>query len=75
MQCPYCLHEKSKVVDKRNLAELRAIRRRRECVSCQRRFTTYERATLGNIQVQKKDGRLQAGFSRRARSVRSPPNG
>ena len=63
MQCPYCLNQKSRVVDKRNIAELRTIRRRRECCACRRRFTTYERATLGNIQVQKKDGRLEA-FSR-----------
>jgi transcriptional repressor NrdR len=63
MQCPYCLNQKSRVVDKRNIADLRAIRRRRECLACRRRFTTYERATLGNIQVQKKDGRLEP-FSR-----------
>lgn len=63
MQCPYCLHQKSKVVDKRNIGELRAIRRRRECLACKRRFTTYERATLGNLQVQKKDGRTEP-FSR-----------
>jgi transcriptional repressor NrdR len=63
MKCPYCRHSKSRVVDKRNAAGLEAIRRRRECVACGRRFSTYERIELAGFSVIKKDGRRE-GFDR-----------
>lgn len=63
MKCPYCRHPKTKVVDKRNLEELGTIRRRRECLSCRKRFSTYERIELTGFSVIKKDGRRE-GFDR-----------
>lgn len=60
MKCPYCLNSRTKVVDKRNLEELDAIRRRRECMSCGRRFTTYERIELAGFAIIKKDGRRES---------------
>jgi transcriptional repressor NrdR len=63
MKCPYCRHSKSRVVDKRNTAGLDVIRRRRECLACGRRFSTYERIELAGISVIKKDGRRE-GFDR-----------
>ena len=59
MRCPYCLEEKTKVVDKRDIPEMKATRRRRECLKCSRRFTTYERIELVNLTVIKKDGRRE----------------
>lgn len=56
MRCPYCRHDEDKVVDSRAAAEGAIIRRRRECLSCGRRFTTYERVEEGRIRVVKKDG-------------------
>src|SRR3989344_1054028 len=53
MDCPYCLEDKTKVTNKRK--SLGAIRRRRECLKCSRRFTTYERIELLNLVVIKKD--------------------
>ncbi|HET8680224.1 MAG TPA: transcriptional regulator NrdR, partial [bacterium] len=44
MRCKFCGHEESKVLDSRPVEEARAVRRRRECLECGRRFTTYERA-------------------------------
>lgn len=58
MVCPYCKSEQLKVVDKRNCAET-AIRRRRECESCSKRFTTYERIERVTLNVQKRDGRVE----------------
>ncbi len=55
MKCPYCSHEEHKVTDSRNASETNAIRRRRECLSCKRRFTTFETADL-ILQVKKRDG-------------------
>ena len=63
MKCPYCLNEKTKVLDKRDMAVLDAIRRRRECLRCGKRFTTYERIELVGFSVVKKDGRRE-GFNR-----------
>ena len=60
MKCPYCLNSRTKVVDKRNLDELDAIRRRRECMSCGRRFTYYERIELTGFAIIKKDGRRES---------------
>ncbi|MBS3734811.1 MAG: transcriptional regulator NrdR [Phycisphaerae bacterium] len=57
MQCPYCGHNDDKVVDSRSSEGGRSVRRRRECRSCSRRFTTYERPEEGIRQaVIKKDG-------------------
>ena len=56
MKCIYCGHPESKVVDSRPLNDSAAIRRRRECLSCGRRFTTYEKAEQMPVMVIKKDG-------------------
>ncbi len=55
MRCPFCSHEDSKVIDSRPTDEGTAIRRRRECISCQKRFTTYEKVETLPIIVIKKD--------------------
>jgi len=55
MKCPYCGHEELKVTDSRNANETNAIRRRRECLSCSRRFTTFETVDI-SLQVKKRDG-------------------
>ena len=60
MRCPYCGYEESKVIDSRPTDEGLAIRRRRECVSCGRRFTTYEKIETVQIVVVKKDGSREA---------------
>jgi transcriptional repressor NrdR len=54
-----CGHEESKVLDSRPVLEGRAVRRRRECLKCERRFTTYERADLAPLMVVKRDGRRE----------------
>lgn len=59
MKCPFCGHLEDKVVDSRESKEREAIRRRRECLSCQRRFTTYERIDEIPYMVVKKDGRRE----------------
>lgn len=58
MRCPYCHHEELKVTDSRNATEVNAIRRRRECLECQRRFTTFETIEL-TVEVKKRDGRYE----------------
>lgn len=58
MRCPFCKHEELKVTDSRNATETNAIRRRRECLNCQRRFTTFETIDL-TIQVRKRDGHYE----------------
>lgn len=63
MRCPFCLHLDSKVLDSRQTEEGASIRRRRECMSCQKRFTTYERLDEMPFLVIKKDGRREP-FSR-----------
>ncbi len=60
MKCPYCGHEDSKVLDSRPVEEGASIRRRRECPSCARRFTTYERMDRVPLMVVKRDGRREA---------------
>jgi len=55
MRCPFCHHEELKVTDSREAAEINAIRRRRECCQCMRRFTTFETVDL-SLQVRKRDG-------------------
>lgn len=59
MKCPYCKHLEDMVVDSRQLAEGGIIRRRRECIKCHRRFTTYERIEEISLRVIKKDGRRE----------------
>ena len=56
MQCPFCKYHDSKVVDSRSADEGTTIRRRRECISCQKRFTTYETLELTPLIVLKKNG-------------------
>jgi transcriptional repressor NrdR len=56
MRCPYCSNEEDKVVDSRLADEGRAIRRRRECLACGRRFTTFERIEEIPLVVQKRGG-------------------
>jgi len=70
MNCPFCQHTKSKVTDKRDSPN--GIRRRRECLKCKKRFTTYERIAESEIFVIKKDGsrekfvleKIQKGLNR-----------
>ncbi len=64
MRCPYCGHLQDRVVDSREAQEGQATRRRRECLGCARRFTTYERVEDVLPQIVKKDGRREA-FDRR----------
>jgi transcriptional repressor NrdR len=59
MKCPYCHAPDSRVTDSREISGGSAIRRRRECPSCLRRFTTFERIDLAGVVVVKKDGRRQ----------------
>jgi transcriptional repressor NrdR len=59
MKCPFCGYLEDKVVDSRESKEGEAIRRRRECLQCQRRFTTYERIDEIPYMVVKKDGRRE----------------
>ncbi len=58
MRCPFCSHEESKVTDSRVVTENNSVRRRRECLKCLRRFTTFETVDL-TLQVQKRDGRYE----------------
>jgi transcriptional repressor NrdR len=57
MKCPFCLKGSSKVIDTREVGD--GIRRRRECLRCQQRFTTYERLASVNLLVVKRDGRRE----------------
>lgn len=59
MLCPYCNHDESNVLESRDAFEGRATRRRRECLKCSKRFTTYEK--VGNIELRviKKDGQIE----------------
>ncbi len=59
MKCPYCEYEESKVIDSRPTDEGEAIRRRRECLKCAKRFTTYEKIETIPLMVIKKDGSRQ----------------
>jgi transcriptional repressor NrdR len=58
VRCPFCNYEESKVTDSRYAAEINAIRRRRECGQCMRRFTTFETVDL-TLQVKKRDGTFE----------------
>jgi transcriptional repressor NrdR len=59
MRCPFCNHPEDKVIDSRESKEGESIRRRRECLKCVRRFTTYERIDEIPYMVVKKDGRRE----------------
>ena len=60
MRCPYCDHSESKVIDSRESKSGLTIRRRRECLSCKKRFTTYEKIQEIPYMVIKKDGKRQS---------------
>src|SRR5450631_4667603 len=59
MKCPYCGSKQSEVVETRDSEDLETIRRRRACLKCEKRFTTYERVENVNLVVIKKDGRRE----------------
>ncbi|MCC6446915.1 MAG: transcriptional repressor NrdR [Armatimonadetes bacterium] len=59
MKCPFCGHIDDKVLDSRSIREGQAIKRRRECLQCHRRFTTYEEIEERKLMVIKKDGRRE----------------
>lgn len=60
MKCPFCSSAENKVVDSRSSRDSSAIRRRRECLSCHERFTTYERIEEFHPMIVKKDGRRES---------------
>ena len=60
MKCPYCGEQESRVVDSRHAEESASIRRRRECLTCGKRFTTYETVERMPLMVVKKDGSRQS---------------
>jgi transcriptional repressor NrdR len=64
MRCPKCQARDDKVIDSRAIKDETVIRRRRECVACEHRFTTYEEIERDDLRVLKKDGRYEA-FDRR----------
>ncbi len=68
MKCPYCSSNLSKVVDKRSVTGSGQIRRRRECLKCAKRFTTYETLAALEILVIKKDGRKEPFIEDKLRS-------
>ena len=59
MKCPFCAHDDNQVLESRVVDQGQAIRRRRECLSCKKRFTTYERVKENFLWVVKKDGRRE----------------
>ncbi len=59
MLCPYCAFDESNVLESRDALDGRATRRRRECLKCKKRFTTYERIESIELKVVKKDGRIE----------------
>ena len=59
MKCPYCNYEETQVIDTRDTENLESTRRRRECMKCGKRFTTYERVEEADIIIVKKDGRRE----------------
>lgn len=60
MRCPFCGHEDTRVSDKRELEDNAITRRRRECLKCKKRFTTYEEPEKMELTVVKKDNRREA---------------
>ncbi len=59
MKCPFCGHQEDKVVDSRASSDGASIRRRRECLGCAKRFTTYEHVEEQPLMIVKKDGRRE----------------
>jgi len=59
MVCPYCHSQETKVVDKRDNNDSGVTRRRRECLSCRKRFTTYERVETISLNVLKRSGKIE----------------
>ena len=59
MLCPYCTFDESNVLESREALDGRATRRRRECLKCKKRFTTYEKVENIELKVVKKDGRTE----------------
>ena len=59
MKCPYCGSKETEVVETRDSEDLETIRRRRNCIKCEKRFTTYERVENINLVVIKKDGKRE----------------
>ena len=59
MKCPYCSQDDTQVIDTRDTENIEATRRRRECVKCSKRFTTYERVEEADIIIVKKDKRRE----------------
>ena len=59
VKCPFCGHSEDKVIDSREASEGASIRRRRECLKCKRRYTTYERLEESPLLVVKRDGRRE----------------
>lgn len=59
MLCPYCAFDESNVLESREALDGRATRRRRECLKCKKRFTTYEKVENIALKVVKKDGRIE----------------
>jgi len=72
MKCPKCQHEETKVLESRLSHEGRSVRRRRCCLQCNYRYTTYEKEEDWDIQIKKKDGRFES-FSREkaAKAIKS----
>jgi len=68
MKCPFCKNSDTKVLDSRDTEV--AVRRRRECLNCEKRFTTYERHELAHLTIIKKDG-TRATFDREKKCARS----
>lgn len=68
MKCPKCTHQDTKVIESRDAGEGDSIRRRRECLACGYRYTTYERIERPNLAVLKKNGELEL-FDRRKLSA------
>ena len=73
MKCPYCSYPESKVVDSRPADEGASIRRRRECLACHKRFTTYETMETLPLMVVKKDGSARALTGTRSWGASSGP--
>ena len=59
MKCPYCASTETEVIETRDSEDLETIRRRRACLKCEKRFTTYERIETINLTVIKKDGKRE----------------
>ncbi len=68
MRCQYCNYTDSKVIDSRPTDDGNSIRRRRECLQCGRRFTTYEKVELNPLFVVKRDGRREAFDSQKIKA-------